>query len=78
MDEMYIHAGSKGIKNEPRTQGLKRRGRGTYKTDKPPIITIVERNTGYTIFSVAKQLSIQLIRHKVRKQCKKWCNNLHR
>ena len=70
IDEMYIHAGSKGIKkNEPRQRGLKIPGRGTYKNDKPPIITIVEQNTGYTIFSVERQLSMQLIRHKVRKHC---------
>ena len=48
---------------------MKKRGRGTYKGDKPPIITIVERATGYTIFSVEKNLSIQLIRHKVRTHC---------
>jgi hypothetical protein len=36
---MYIHAGDKGIKKkkkEPRRRALKKRGRGTYKADKPP------------------------------------------
>jgi hypothetical protein len=65
IDEIHMHAGSKGIKkNESQTRGLKKLGRCTYLTDKPPIITSVERNIGYTIFSVAKQLFIQLIRHK--------------
>jgi hypothetical protein len=50
-----IHEDSKGIKNEPRRRGLKKTWkRHLNKTDKPPII-IVERNTGYAIFSVVKQ-----------------------
>jgi len=35
---------------------LKRRGRGTYDVDKPPIFTIVNRETGYTVFLVLKNL----------------------
>lgn len=50
---------------------MKQRGRGTYKKDKPPIITIVERNTGLTIFSVEKNLSKQLIQDKIEKHCVK-------
>jgi len=48
---------------------LKQRGRGTYQKDKPPIITIVERNTGLTIFSVEKNLSKQVIQDKIEKHC---------
>ena len=35
---------------------MKRRGRGTYDVDKPPIFTIVHRETGYTVFLVLKNL----------------------
>ena len=35
---------------------MKKRGRGTYDTDKPPIFTIVHRKTKYTIFLVLKNL----------------------
>ena len=46
IDETYVKAGLKGKRNlsrEPRRRGLKRRGRGTYKGDKPPILGVVER-----------------------------------
>jgi transposase len=48
---------------------LKQRGRGTYQKDKPPIITIVERNTGLIIFSVEKNLSKHVIQDKIEKHC---------
>ena len=48
---------------------MKQRGRGTYQKDKPPIITIVERNTGLSIFSVERNLSKQLIQDKIEKHC---------
>ena len=50
---------------------MKQRGRGTWKKDKPPIITIVERNTGKTIFSVEKNLSKKLIENKLNEYCLK-------
>ncbi|MBS7627527.1 IS1595 family transposase [Candidatus Bathyarchaeota archaeon] len=46
LDEVYVTAGLKGkqdLKRSPRVRGLKVRGRGTYKTDKPPIMGMVER-----------------------------------
>ena len=46
IDETYVKAGLKGKRNlrrEPRKRGLKRRGRGTYRRDKPPILGVVER-----------------------------------
>lgn len=46
MDEAYVKAGLKGkrnLKRPPRVRGLKRRGRGTYAVDKPPILGLVER-----------------------------------
>ncbi|MHC1567546.1 MAG: hypothetical protein ACXQTD_07540 [Candidatus Syntropharchaeia archaeon] len=44
-DEMiYITAGEKGIKQDrPRRRDLRRRGRGTYEGDKPPVQTFTER-----------------------------------
>ena len=46
LDEAYVKAGLKGkrgLKRTPRVRGLKRRGRGTYKVDKPPVMGLVER-----------------------------------
>ena len=46
LDEVYVTAGLKGkrgLKRPPRVRSLKARGRGTYTTDKPPIMGIVER-----------------------------------
>jgi transposase-like protein len=46
MDEAYVTAGSKGKRNlrrPARVRGLKKRGRGSYRTDKPPVMGIVER-----------------------------------
>jgi len=48
---------------------IRKRGRGTYKSGKPPIITMVCRKTRKVIFSVAKSLSARLIRYKIRKHC---------
>ncbi|MEW5801244.1 MAG: IS1595 family transposase [bacterium] len=48
-DEVYIICGAKGIKQkdrDPRKRGLKKRGRGTAQTDKPPVIGVVERDSG--------------------------------
>ncbi|MBM4241415.1 MAG: transposase [Euryarchaeota archaeon] len=47
------------------------RGRGTWDKDKPPILTIVEREKGKIIFSVEKNLSKQLIHQKLEIHCKK-------
>jgi transposase-like protein len=46
LDEVYVKAGLKGkrnLKRKSRIRGLKRRGRGTYAVDKPPILGVVER-----------------------------------
>lgn len=40
---------------------MKKRGRGTYATDKPPVITIVHRESKFTIFSVQKNLSKNIV-----------------
>lgn len=51
-DEVYVTAGLKGRNNshrikrlgrKPRRRGLRRRGRGTWSQDKPPIFILVER-----------------------------------
>jgi len=44
LDETYPHAGNKGVKQrKPRKRGLRKRGRGTWKSDKPPVVTMVKR-----------------------------------
>ena len=44
LDEAYVHAGAKGIKQPgARKRGLRTRGRGTWQKDKPPVLTIVKR-----------------------------------
>ena len=44
IDEIYITVGEKGIRQDkPRRRGLRRRGRGTYEGDKPPVQTFTER-----------------------------------
>jgi hypothetical protein len=44
LDEAYLHSGQKGKKQQkPRVRGLRTRGRGTWKGDKPPVLTIVKR-----------------------------------
>ncbi len=57
IDEIYITAGEKGKKQDkPRRRGLRRRGRGTYDEDKPPVQTFTERR-GKSRFFVRKNLS---------------------
>lgn len=52
-DETYVHAGRKGKKKrKPRKRGLRTRGRGTWKKDKPPVMTMVKR--GNTLKSDSK------------------------
>jgi hypothetical protein len=44
VDEVYVHAGEKGEKEgDSRRRGLRKRGRGTWEGDKPPVLTIVKR-----------------------------------
>jgi hypothetical protein len=52
IDEVYQTAGLKGRNNSilikllgrrPRRRGLKRRGRGTYREDKVPVLAFIER-----------------------------------
>jgi len=57
IDEIYIMAGEKGIEQDrPRRRGLRRRGRGTYEGDKPPVQAFTERR-GKTRFFVKRNLS---------------------
>jgi len=56
LDEVYVTAGLKGkkdLKRKPRIRGLKRRGRGTYAVDKPPILGVVERNGSVRLIPMA-------------------------
>ena len=44
LDEIYVHAGEKGERKEKaRSRALKKRGRGTWEGDKPPVVTMVKR-----------------------------------
>jgi hypothetical protein len=52
----------------PRKRALKRKGRGTYEKDKPPIFTIVHRESKHTILLVLKNL-----RKKVERNNKSLC-----
>lgn len=48
-DEVYISCGekrSKQTKRNPRKRGLKKKGRSTWDGDKPPVIGVVERESG--------------------------------
>jgi hypothetical protein len=43
-DEVYVVAGEKGLdRDEPRDRGLKKE-RGTFESDKPPVVTFVREN----------------------------------
>ncbi|WP_048055518.1 IS1595 family transposase [Methanotorris igneus] len=58
IDEFYVNAGDKGIKKEnSRKRGLKRKGRGTYKSERPPIITLYNRTDKRVLTSVETNLS---------------------
>lgn len=51
VDEMYQNAGEKGVKHPdpndpPRCRGNKRRGHGTWDTDRPPVLGIIGRESG--------------------------------
>lgn len=66
-DEVYITAGSKGnngsrpVYRAPRKRGLKKRGRGTYDTDKVPILGLVQRG-GDVHFSVVRNVQTKTIK----------------
>jgi hypothetical protein len=55
VDEVYVHAWEKGKKKENgigRSRGLRKRGRGTWEKDKPPVLTIVKRGSSQKLDSV--------------------------
>ena len=57
-DEVYVTAGEKGLEDEdgnPRKRGLKKR-RGTFESDKPPVLTLVRRDDGRVRFLVREDL----------------------
>ena len=58
-DEVYVTAGEKGYEDEdssPRERGLKKKGRGDFKGNKPPVLTLVRRSDGRVRFIVCKDL----------------------
>jgi len=64
IDEVYVSAGLKGRERDQpsRSRGLSTRGRGTYKQDKPPVFTIVDRGTGNRYVIPAKSADESTIR----------------
>ena len=43
-DEVSVVAGEKGTKQaSPRERGLTKKGRGTFESEKPPVVTLVRR-----------------------------------
>ncbi|MCP4055409.1 MAG: IS1595 family transposase [Mesoflavibacter sp.] len=64
IDELYISAGKKGeliTERQSRVRGLKLTGRGTYGKDKPPIMGILNRETGLIQLFVCANLFITQI-----------------
>lgn len=46
LDEIYVHGGEKGKRKEgARRRALKKRGRGNWEDDKPPVVTMVKRGS---------------------------------
>lgn len=73
LDEVYINAGSKGkrdLQRPPRVRGLKERGRGTYTTDKPPIMGMVERGGAVKLIPSSNVTGRTVLRRVM--------NNIHR
>ena len=66
-DELFQNAGEKGSKHldpddPPRIRANKRKGRGTFENDRPPILGVVGRNTGQirlTVCDNVQQVTIQ-------------------
>jgi transposase-like protein len=67
MDEVYITAGLKGhaggldLERDPRKRGLKRRGRGTWDSDRPPVFGLVCRGGQVRLF-VLRNVQTKTIR----------------
>jgi len=67
MDEVYITAGLKGraggleLEREPRTRGLKRRGRGTWDSDRLPVFGLICRGGEVRLF-VLRNVQTETIR----------------
>ena len=58
IDEFYVNAGDKGFKKKnSRRRQLKKRGRGTYESERPPTITVYCRNEKRVCSIVEKNLS---------------------
>jgi len=65
LDEVYATAGfkgKKGFRRRSRLRGLKRRGRGTYAVDKPPILGVVERKGLMRLIPMADVASRTVLR----------------
>jgi len=66
LDEVYVTAGlkgKKGVNRLSRVRGLKRRGRGTYAADKPPILGVVQRKGFVRLIPMADVAARTVLRH---------------
>lgn len=66
MDEVYVTAGLKGkrgLRRQPRHRGLRRRGRGRYASDKPPILGVVERRGLVRLIPMGDVAARTVLRH---------------
>ncbi|MDJ0274541.1 MAG: transposase [Nitrososphaerota archaeon] len=71
-DEVYVNSGDKGVKDDnPRRRGLSVKGRGTYDSDRPPVLTLVRRSDGMTEFVVLRDMSraVEEIRSRASEDC---------
>ena len=72
LDEVYITAGLKGragglsLERPPRVRGLKRRGRGTWESDRIPVFGLVRRGGEVQLF-VLRNVQTQTIRTIVKR-----------
>jgi len=69
LDEVYVTAGLKGkrgFRRRFRVRGLKRRGRGTYASDKPPILGVVERKGLVRLIPMADVAARTVLRHLIK------------
>lgn len=63
-DDIHIKTGRQGKDvdhREPRSRGLKTRGRGRYDTDRPPVVLWVERDSPHMAISMCRDVSARTL-----------------
>lgn len=69
-DEVYVKAGAKGQPHldpddPPRRRGNRRRGHGTWDTDRPPVAGVVGRDSGQVRLRVVRRATTKALRSLV-------------